>query len=77
MSMSPFTKAGWIGLVSTMALFCGAAVQSATADDALAQGTPFADGTVEAGALLARAFRESITRQIHDASIAAEGEEIQ
>jgi cytochrome c553 len=49
--MSPVTKAGWIGLVSTMALFSGAAVQSATADDVLAQGTPFADGTVEAGAL--------------------------
>ena len=49
--MSPVTKAGWIGLVSTMALFSGAAVQSATADEALAQGTPFADGTVEAGAL--------------------------
>lgn len=49
--MSPVTKAGWIGLVATMALFSGAAVQSATADEALAQGTPFADGTVEAGAL--------------------------
>jgi cytochrome c553 len=50
MSMSPFTKAGWIGLVSTMALISGAAVQSAAAVEALAQGTPFADGTVEAGA---------------------------
>jgi cytochrome c553 len=50
MSMSPFTKAGWIGLVSTMVLISGAAVQSAAAVEALAQGTPFADGTVEAGA---------------------------
>lgn len=49
--MSPVTKAGWIALVTTMALFSGAVVQSATADEALAQGTPFADGTVEAGAL--------------------------
>jgi cytochrome c553 len=49
--MSPVTKAGWIGLIATLALFSGAAVQSATADEALAQGTPFADGTVEAGAL--------------------------
>jgi cytochrome c553 len=53
MSMSPVTKAGWIGLVSTMALISGAAVQSAAADDALGQGTPFAGGTVEAGALKA------------------------
>ncbi len=51
--MSPVTKAGWIGLVSTMALIAGAVVQSATADDVLGQGTPFADGTVEAGALKA------------------------
>ncbi len=49
--MSPVTKAGWIALVTTTALFSGAVVQSATADEALAQGTPFADGTVEAGAL--------------------------
>jgi cytochrome c553 len=53
MSMSPFTKAGWIGLVSAMALVSGAAVQSAAAIDALGQGTPFADGTATAGALKA------------------------
>ena len=53
MSMSPVTKAGWITLVSTMALMCGAAVQSAVAEGALGQGTPFADGTVEAGTLKA------------------------
>ena len=53
MSMTSVTKAGWIALVSTMALFSGAAVQSAIADAALGQGTPFADGTVEAGALKA------------------------
>ncbi len=50
MSMSPFTKAGWIGLISSADLISGAAVQSAAAVDALAQGMPFADGTVEAGA---------------------------
>ncbi len=50
MSMSPFTKAGWIGLISTALLISGVAVQSAAAVEALAQGTPFADGTVEAGA---------------------------
>ena len=50
MSMSPFTKARWIGLISTVVLISGAAVQSAAAVEALAQGTPFADGTVEAGA---------------------------
>ena len=44
MSMTPVTKAGWIGLISTMVLFSGAVVQSATADNALGQGTPFADG---------------------------------
>lgn len=48
--MSPFTKAGWIRLISTAVLISGAAVQSASAVEALAQGTPFADGTVEAGA---------------------------
>ena len=53
MSMSRFTKAGWISLVSTLSLISGAAVQSAAAVDTLAQGTPFADGTVEAGALKA------------------------
>ena len=53
MSMSRFTKAGWIGLVSTLSLICAGAVQSAAAVDTLAQGTPFADGTVEAGALKA------------------------
>ncbi len=53
MSMTSVTKAGWIGLVSTLALISGAAVQSAAADAALGQGTPFADGTVEAGALKA------------------------
>jgi cytochrome c553 len=53
MSMSAFMKAGWIGLVSTMAIISGAAVQAATAADALGQGTPFADGTVEAGTLKA------------------------
>jgi cytochrome c553 len=53
MSMSAFMKTGWIGLVSTMTVFSGAAVQAATAADALGQGTPFADGTVEAGTLKA------------------------
>jgi len=53
MSMSALMKAGWIGLVSTMAIISGAAVQSAAAADALGQGTPFADGTVEAGTLKA------------------------
>ena len=53
MSMSPVTKAGWITLMSTMALISGAAVQSALAADVLGQGTPFADGTVEAGTLKA------------------------
>ncbi len=53
MSMSAFMKAGWIGLVSTMAIISGAAVQAATAADALGQGTPFADGTVDAGTLKA------------------------
>ncbi len=51
--MSPVTKAGWITLVAALALISGAAVQSATADEALGQGTPFADGTVEAGTLKA------------------------
>jgi cytochrome c553 len=53
MSMSAFMKAGWIGLVSTMTFISGAAVQAATATDALGQGTPFVDGTVEAGTLKA------------------------
>ena len=53
MSMSAFMKAVWIGLVSTMAFISGAAVQAATAADVLGQGTPFADGTVEAGTLKA------------------------
>jgi cytochrome c553 len=53
MSMSAFMKAGWIGLVSTMTFISGAAVQAATAADGLGQGTPFADGTVEAGTLKA------------------------
>jgi cytochrome c553 len=53
MSMSPVTKAGWITLISTMTLISGAAVQSAVAADVLGQGTPFADGTVEAGTLKA------------------------
>jgi cytochrome c553 len=53
MSMTPVTKAGWIGLVSTMTLIAGVAVQSASAVEALGQGTPFADGTVEAGTLKA------------------------
>jgi len=51
MSMSAFRKAGWIGLVSTMTIISGAALQAATAADVLGQGTPFADGTVEAGTL--------------------------
>jgi cytochrome c553 len=51
MSMSPFTNAGWIALVSTIVLASGTTVQSAAAAvEALAQGTPFADGTVEVGA---------------------------
>lgn len=55
MSKSPFTKAGWIGLVSTtaLALVSTAAGPSAAAIAPLAQGTPFADGTAEAGALKA------------------------
>jgi cytochrome c553 len=51
--MAPFTKAGWVALVTTMVLSSGAAVQSAVADTALGQGTPFADGTVDGGALKA------------------------
>ena len=51
--MSAFMKAGWIGLVSTMTFISGAAVQTAAAADVLGQGTPFADGTVEAGTLKA------------------------
>ncbi|HEV2703983.1 MAG TPA: c-type cytochrome [Steroidobacteraceae bacterium] len=47
--MSPFTKAGCIGLAATLMVISGAAVQSAAAVDALGQGTPFGDGTVEAG----------------------------
>jgi cytochrome c553 len=50
MSMSPFTKAGCIGLAATLMLISGAAGQSAAAVDVLGQGTPFADGTVDAGA---------------------------
>jgi cytochrome c553 len=49
MSMSPFTKAGCIGLAATLMLISGAAVQSAAAVESLGQGTPFADGTVDAG----------------------------
>ena len=48
--MAPFTKAGWVALVTTMVLSSGAAVQSAVADAALGQGTPFVDGTVDGGA---------------------------
>ena len=51
MSMAPFMKAGCIGLAATLMLISGAAVQSAAAVDALGQGTPFADGTLEAGSL--------------------------
>jgi cytochrome c553 len=53
MSMSAFLKAGWIGLASTLVVVSGAAVQTATAADVLGQGTPFADGSVEAGTLKA------------------------
>src|SRR5580693_5040867 len=53
MSMAPFTKAGCIGLAATLVLISGAGVQSAAAVDALGQGTPFVDGTVEAGTLKA------------------------
>jgi cytochrome c553 len=49
MSMSPFTKAGCIGLAATLLLISGAAGQSAAAVEVLGQGTPFADGTVDAG----------------------------
>jgi cytochrome c553 len=49
MSMSPLMKAGWIAGVAGAALISAAAVQSAAADDVLGQGTPFADGTIEAG----------------------------
>jgi cytochrome c553 len=49
MSMSPFTKSGCIGLAATLVLISGAAGQSAAAVDTLAQGTPFAAGSVEAG----------------------------
>jgi cytochrome c553 len=51
--MAPFTKAGWVALVTTMVLSSGAAVHSAVTDPALGQGTPFVDGTVEGGALKA------------------------
>jgi cytochrome c553 len=51
--MAPFTKAGWVALVTAMVLSSGAAVQSAVADAALGQGTPFVDGTVDGGALKA------------------------
>jgi cytochrome c553 len=47
--MAPFTKAGWIARISTLVLMAGAAMQSAAAADALGQGTPFVDGTVEGG----------------------------
>ena len=50
MSMSPFTKAGCTGLAATLLLISGAAGQSAAAVEVLGQGTPFADGTVDAGA---------------------------
>jgi cytochrome c553 len=50
MSMAPFMKAGCIGLAATLVLISGAAGQSAAALDVLGQGTPFADGTVDAGA---------------------------
>ncbi len=53
MSMSPFTKAGCISLAATLVLISGAAVQSAAAVDVPGQGTPFADGTVDAGTLKA------------------------
>ncbi|HTY95386.1 MAG TPA: c-type cytochrome [Steroidobacteraceae bacterium] len=53
MSMAPFTKAGGTALVATVVLMAAAAVQSAAADEVVAQGTPFADGTVEAGMLKA------------------------
>jgi cytochrome c553 len=53
MSMAPFTTAGWIARISTLVLIAGAAVQSAAVADALGQGTPFVDGTVEGGALKA------------------------
>jgi cytochrome c553 len=51
--MAPFTKAGWVALVTTMVLSSAAALQSAVADAALGQGTPFVDGTVDGGALKA------------------------
>jgi cytochrome c553 len=53
MSMAPFMKAGCIGLAATLVLISGAAGQTAAAVDVLGQGTPFADGTVEAGTLKA------------------------
>jgi cytochrome c553 len=48
--MAPFTKAGCIALAATAVLICGAAARSVAADEVLGQGTPFADGTAEAGA---------------------------
>lgn len=50
MSMSLFMKAGCIGLAATLILISGASGQSAAAVEAVGQGTPFADGTVDAGA---------------------------
>jgi cytochrome c553 len=49
MSMSPFTKAGFLCLISTAVLISSAAVRATDAVEVLGQGTPFADGTVEAG----------------------------
>lgn len=50
MSMAPFMKAGCMGLAATLMLMSGASAQSPAGPDALGQGTPFATGTVEAGA---------------------------
>lgn len=48
-----FSKAGWIGLASALVLTCAGAASGAAAEE-LGQGTPFADGTVAAGAIKAQ-----------------------
>ncbi len=53
MNMAPFTKARWLGLFSVVAVTCGAVAQAAAMIETPGQGTPFADGTVEAGMLKA------------------------
>lgn len=49
--MSPIMKAGGVALMLVAGMICRAEVQSAAPVQVLGLGTPFADGTVEAGAL--------------------------